>query len=102
MVALFQIFTIDATEAKKIAEAFDWALEVRDKMQKYILSRDHKPLINSRSQGRSFDLAIPTPEHYLPLIYVMALKEEHEILSIFNDKAIAASLTITSVKIDKA
>jgi 4,5-DOPA dioxygenase extradiol len=80
---------------------FDWALEARDKMKKNILSGDHKPLINFRSQGKSFDLAIPTPEHYLPLLYALALKEEHEQVTLFNDKAIAGSLTMTSVKIDK-
>jgi 4,5-DOPA dioxygenase extradiol len=81
---------------------FDWALEAREKMKTYILSGDHNPLINFRAQGKAFNLAIPTPEHYLPLLYALALKEENESLSLFNDKAIAGSLTMTSVKIDKA
>ncbi len=78
---------------------FDWAIEASDKMKKYILSGDHKQLINFRSQGKSFDMAIPTPEHYLPLLYALALQEENESVSIFNDKAVAGSLTMTSVKI---
>jgi len=78
---------------------FDWALEAREKMKKYIISGDHQQLINFRSQGKSFDLAIPTPEHYLPLLYILALKEEHETVTLFNDKAMAGSLTMTSVKI---
>ena len=68
-------------------------------MKKYIISGDHQQLINFRSQGKSFDLAIPTPEHYLPLLYILALKEEHETVTLFNDKAMAGSLTMTSVKI---
>jgi len=55
-------------------------------------------LINFKSQGKSFDLAIPTPEHYLPLLYTLALKEENEKVSLFNDKAVAGSLTMTSLK----
>lgn len=78
---------------------FDWAIEASEKMKKFILSGDHKQLINFQSQGKSFDLAIPTPEHYLPLLYSLALKEESENVSLFNDKAIAGSLTMTSVKI---
>jgi len=78
---------------------FDWALEASEKMKKYILSGDHTQLINFRSQGKPFELAIPTPEHYLPLLYAMALKEENEAVSLFNDKAVAGSLTMTSVKI---
>jgi len=78
---------------------FDWALEASDKMKKYILNGDHQQLINFRSHGKPFELAIPTPEHYLPLLYAMALKEENEAVSLFNDKAVAGSLTMTSVKI---
>ncbi len=81
---------------------FDWALEAREKMKKYILDGDFQQLINYKNQGKAFDLAIPSPEHYLPLLYTLALKEEHEKISLFNDKAIAGSLTMTSLKIDKA
>jgi 4,5-DOPA dioxygenase extradiol len=81
---------------------FDWAIEASEKMKQFILSNDHKQLINFRSQGKAFDLAIPTPEHYLPLLYTLALKEENEKLSLFNDKAVAGSLTMTSLKIEKA
>ena len=78
---------------------YDWALEAREKMTKSILDGDHQPLINFRSQGKAFDLAIPTPEHYLPLLYSLALQEKNEAISIFNDEALAGSLTMTSVKI---
>ena len=79
---------------------YDWALEASTKMKQYILNGDFKPLINFRNQGRAFDLAIPTPEHYLPLIYALGLKGEKEKISLFNDKALAGSLTMTSLKID--
>lgn len=78
---------------------FDWAIEANEKMKHFILNGDYKPLINFRSQGKAFDLAIPTPEHYLPLLYSLALREENEKVSLFNDKAVAGSLTMTSVKI---
>ncbi len=84
------------------AYAYDWAAEASEKMKKYITSGDYQPLINFRSQGKAFDLAIPTPEHYLPLLYTLALKEENEKVSLFNDKPLAGSLTMTSVKIEKA
>ncbi|MBB4120042.1 aromatic ring-opening dioxygenase catalytic subunit (LigB family), partial [Mesonia hippocampi] len=47
-------------------------------MKSHILSGDFQPLIDFKSQGKAFDLAIPTPEHYLPLLYTLALKEENE------------------------
>ena len=81
--------------------AYDWAAEASEKMKKYILNGDYKPLINYTSQGKAFDLAIPSPDHYLPLLYTLALKGDDEKISLFNDKALAGSLTMTSVKIDK-
>ena len=78
---------------------FDWAIAANEKMKNYILDSDHTPLINFRSQGKAFDLAIPTPEHYLPLLYSLALKDGNDNVSLFNDKAVAGSLTMTSVKI---
>ncbi len=78
---------------------YDWAIEASDKMKEYILDNDHQSLINYKSQGKAWDLAIPSPDHYLPLLYALALKEENEKVSLFNDKAVAGSLTMTSVKI---
>jgi len=78
---------------------FDWAIEANEKMNKYILNGDHQKLINFKSQGRAFDLAIPSPEHFLPLLYMLALKEENETVALFNDKPVAGSLSMTSVKI---
>ena len=79
--------------------AFDWATEANEKMKKYILNGDHQKLIDYKSQGKAFDLAIPTPEHFLPLLYILALKEENEPVGFFNDKPVAGSLSMTSVKI---
>lgn len=78
---------------------YDWALEAREKMKGFILNGDFKSLVNYESQGKAFHLAIPTPEHYLPLLYALALKEEDEKVTLFNDKAIAGSLAMTSLKI---
>ena len=78
---------------------YDWAIEANEKMKKLILSNDHKSLIEYKQQGMAFNLAIPTPDHFLPLLYSLALKEENEKIEIFNDKAVAGSLTMTSIKI---
>ncbi|MBS1629235.1 MAG: 4,5-DOPA dioxygenase extradiol [Bacteroidetes bacterium] len=78
---------------------YDWALEASAKMKAFILDGNSQGLIHFRAQGKSFDLAIPTPEHYLPMLYALALQEKGEPVRIFNDKAIAGSLTMTSLKI---
>jgi 4,5-DOPA dioxygenase extradiol len=79
--------------------AYDWAKEASTRMKECIGNGNHQPLINYAAQGKAFEMAIPTPEHYLPLLYALGLKEEKEELHLFNDKAIGGSLTMTSVKI---
>lgn len=95
------VHNLRMVEWKKLNETFgfDWAIEANEKMKQFILNGDHKPLINFRSQGKAFDLAIPTPEHYLPLLYALALQEKNEEVKLFNDKVVAGSLTMTSLKI---
>jgi 4,5-DOPA dioxygenase extradiol len=79
--------------------AFEWAMEASEKMKKYIINGNHHQLINYRCHGKAFDLAIPTPEHYLPLLYALALQDDKDEVALFNDKAVGGSLTMTSVKI---
>jgi 4,5-DOPA dioxygenase extradiol len=79
--------------------AFDWAEEASLKMKRFILEGDHQSLIRYQQQGQAFQMAIPSPEHYLPLLYTLALKDNKDAVTLFNDKAVAGSLTMTSVKI---
>ncbi len=79
--------------------AYDWAQEASEKMKRFILDGDHAALIDYGSQGKPFKLAIPTPDHYLPLLYALALKGKNEPVRLFNDRPVAGSLTMTSVGI---
>jgi 4,5-DOPA dioxygenase extradiol len=78
---------------------FDWAIEANTKMKNLITNGDFAPLINYSAQGKAFQLSIPTPEHYLPLLYTLGLKEEKEDVSFFNDKTVMGSISMTSVMI---
>lgn len=78
---------------------FDWALKMNDTFKELISSGAHDRLIKYESLGREALLSIPTPEHYLPLLYTLALQGSKDNISFFNDKAVAGSLTMTSVKI---
>lgn len=78
---------------------FDWAIEMNDIFKKNINDGNHQPLIDYHKFGKIADLAIPTPDHYYPLLYSLALQEKDEKVSIFNDKAVGGSLTMTSVRI---
>jgi len=93
------VHNLRAVDWGKPNQGFDWAIEANSKFKKLILDNDHKQLINYKSLGREVELSIPTPEHFLPLLYTLALKTENEEVSFFNDKCVMGSLNMTSVRI---
>jgi 4,5-DOPA dioxygenase extradiol len=90
---------VDFANFHKDNYGFDWAIESRQKINDFILNENFQALVQYEKQGKAFQLAIPTPEHYLPLIYTLGLKQNTESISFFNDKLLAGSLSMTSLKI---
>jgi 4,5-DOPA dioxygenase extradiol len=86
---------------KEPSYGYDWALEASHKFKTHILEGNHNALINYKNLGKEVQLAVPSAEHYLPLLYALAQKEENEKITFFNDVAIAGSLTMTSVIIQE-
>ncbi|HEX5057101.1 MAG TPA: 4,5-DOPA dioxygenase extradiol [Gammaproteobacteria bacterium] len=62
-------------------EPFEWALRFEERFRELLLLADHEPLINYESLGPDARLSVPTPEHYLPLLYVLGLRAEDEAVS---------------------
>lgn len=78
---------------------FEWAEEANMLFKRLILEDQHQELIDFRNLGGEADLSIPTPEHYLPLLYVLGLKGKNEEISIFNDAVELGSISMTSIKV---
>jgi 4,5-DOPA dioxygenase extradiol len=77
---------------------YDWAIAMNTRFKDLISSGDVDSLVNYQRLGKEALLAIPTPEHYWPLLYTLGLKNNKEESVIFNDKIVGGSLTMTSVK----
>lgn len=77
---------------------FDWALQMNDTFKQLIDDRSHQQLIRYDKLGPEARLAIPTPEHYLPLVYTIGLSTTNDSIEFFNDHPVGGSLTMTSVK----
>ena len=65
---------------RHMPEPYDWAVRFEDTTKKMILSGDYQPLINYETLGPDAALAVPTPDHYLPLLYVIATRREGEVI----------------------
>ncbi len=78
---------------------FEWAIEASSLFKRLIDENRVEELADYRNLGTPARYAVPTPEHYLPMLYSLALKGEEEPLTYFNDKPVAGSITMTSFKI---
>ncbi len=90
---------VDWANFDKEDYGYDWAIEARATINQFLMDGNYAPLINYQDQGAAFQLAIPSPDHYLPLMYTLGLQQKGEDIQLFNDKLMAGSLSMTSVKI---
>jgi 4,5-DOPA dioxygenase extradiol len=61
---------------RHVVEPFDWAVRFENHIRELLIARNHQPLIEYESLGPDALLSVPTPDHYLPLLYVMALQRD--------------------------
>ncbi len=90
---------VDFQQIDKVGYGYDWAIEAHTRINSLLLKGDYQSLIDYKKESNAIQLAIPTPDHYLPLIYTLALHDKKESISLFNDELLAGSLSMTSIKI---
>lgn len=81
-------------------KGYDWAIEFDETVKGLIASGDHDSIIRYRDLGQAARLAIPTNEHYLPLLYILALQEEKEQIRFFADRVTMGSISMRSLLIE--
>ena len=81
-------------------KVYDWAIEFDEKIKSLITDKNHEPIINYNSLGRMAQLSIPTNDHYLPLLYSLALQEKDESVAFFNDKNQMGAISMRSLIIN--
>lgn len=81
----------------QVGAGYDWAFEFRQAINTAITENNVDALVNFEQFGESARLSVPTPDHYLPLLYVMAQRDETDHVTLFNDKLVAGSISMTSV-----
>ena len=75
---------------------YTWAIEANRQFKKLIAENNHAPLINYSALSAEARLSVPTPEHFIPLLYILGLKNEKEEITFFNDKTVMGSISMTS------
>jgi 4,5-DOPA dioxygenase extradiol len=79
--------------------AYDWAIEFDELLKQRILAGDHPSIVQYNQHGRIATLSVPTAEHFLPLLYVLAVQDPGEPVSFFADKVTLGSISMRGVRI---
>ena len=77
--------------------AYDWAIEFDEKIKELVQNGNHDPIVHYQALGQTARMAIPTNEHYLPLLYILPLQEKNEQVRFFADRVTMGSLSMRSL-----
>jgi 4,5-DOPA dioxygenase extradiol len=84
---------------KHASDPFEWAVRFEQEARGLLLAGDHKPLIHYESLGRDASLSVPTPDHYLPLLYVIGSGAAKEPLTFPVEGVDGGSISMLTVQL---
>jgi 4,5-DOPA dioxygenase extradiol len=84
---------------RHVPDPYDWAIRFENEAKEMMLAGEYKPLINYETLGPEASLSIPTPDHYLPLLYVIATRQQEEIITFPIEGVDGGSISMLSVQI---
>lgn len=78
-------------------QPYDWATRFERTLRELLIARDHDPLIDYEALGPDAVLSVPTPEHYLPLLYVIGTQQSDDIVTFPIEGVDGGSISMLSV-----
>ncbi len=80
-------------------DPYDWAVRFENEAKGMMRAGDFQPLINYEALGKDAALSIPTPDHYLPLLYVLATKQQDEFIRFPVEGVDGGSISMLAVQV---
>lgn len=90
---------VDFANINTVGYGHDWAHEAHQFFNNALTQQNWEVLQDYKNQGKAVQLAVPTPDHFLPLMYTLGLSNKNENLALYNNELVAGSLNMTSVVI---
>ena len=84
---------------RQALEPYDWAVRFETQARACMLAGDHQPLIDYEHLGRDAALSAPTPEHYLPLLYVLGAQQPDDEVAFPVEGVDGGSVSMLAVQI---
>jgi 4,5-DOPA dioxygenase extradiol len=80
-------------------DPYDWAVRFESAARRLMLAGEFSPLVNYETLGRDALLSIPTPDHYLPLLYVLACRQNGDSIRFPVEGVDGGSISMLSVQV---
>jgi 4,5-DOPA dioxygenase extradiol len=80
-------------------EPYDWAVRFEMEVKGLLLSGDHQPLVDYETLGKEALLSIPTPDHYLPLLYVIGTRQQSDVVTFPVEGIDGGSISMLTVRV---
>ena len=85
---------------RHVQEPYDWAIAFEKRVRELLLAEEYKPIIAYETQlGSEADLAVPTPDHYLPLLYIAGLRTPSDALTFPVEGVDGGSVSMLTVRV---
>jgi 4,5-DOPA dioxygenase extradiol len=84
---------------RHVPEPYDWAVRFEQSAREWMLAGDHAPLIGYEQLGRDAMLSAPTPDHYLPLLYVLGAQQEGDAVTFPVEGVDGGSVSMLTVQV---
>ncbi len=76
-------------------KGFEWAYQFDDFINENTLANNHENILNYKDAGKMAKLAVPTPDHFYPLLYVLGASDQEDKITVFNKSCVLGSVTMT-------
>jgi 4,5-DOPA dioxygenase extradiol len=86
---------------RHMPDPYDWAVEFETEARQMMIAGDYRPLIEYERLGRKALLSIPTPDHYFPLLYVVATRQEGELITFPVEGIDGGSISMLAVQVSR-
>jgi 4,5-DOPA dioxygenase extradiol len=83
---------------RHMPEPYEWAVRFEKQAREFLLAGEHEPLVDYEMLGRDAMLSAPTPDHYLPLLYIMGIGRDGEPVSFPVEGVDGGSISMLTVK----
>lgn len=84
---------------RHMPDPYDWAVQFENEARAILMTGDDKPLVNYEKLGPEALLSIPTPDHYLPLLYVVGARQRGEAVTFPVEGVDGGSISMLCVKV---